>query len=179
MQLKVHLVCIRAAHAWARHSMWQAWAMSAHSSILAVASCTFSGSCFVMPFAISRSSRSGLLACSLASAPDRAPTGACFCPLNCVGSDTYVNRASHCHMPCSAHANSTHPELAASRQYAAVCSGYQRWLCVCSGTAPIMGSKCSASWHGAHSPTRCSGTSLGETPVGLLSFAPASELKGA
>ena len=49
---------------------------------------TGSGSCLVTPFAISRSSRSGRLACSLASAPDRAPTGSCVLPLYCVGSDT-------------------------------------------------------------------------------------------
>lgn len=55
---------------------------------LSVLTCTDSGSCLVMPLAISRSSRSGRLACSLARALLRAPTGACAPSLYCVGSDT-------------------------------------------------------------------------------------------
>jgi len=52
-----------------------------------------SGSCLVTPLAISRSSRSGRLACSRASVPDSAPTGLWFLPLYCVGSDTCARGA--------------------------------------------------------------------------------------
>jgi len=60
----------------------------AYSSILAVASCSGSGSCFDADLASSRSSRSGLLACRRASAELSPPTGSWFFPLNCVGRDT-------------------------------------------------------------------------------------------
>ena len=60
----------------------------AYSSILAVASCRGSGSCFETPLAISRSSRRGLLACRRARAEDKPPTGSWFLPLYCVGNDT-------------------------------------------------------------------------------------------
>ena len=42
-----------------------------------------------------------LFTCRRARAPDSAPTGSCFCPLYCVGSDTCGrdNAASHCFEP--------------------------------------------------------------------------------
>ena len=62
--------------------------LSASRPIRSVRAWTASGSCLVTPLAISRSSRSGRLACRRASVPDSAPTGLWFLPLYCVGSDT-------------------------------------------------------------------------------------------
>ena len=60
----------------------------AYASTLEVISWMGSGIALVSAFACSRSSRSGLFACSRPNAEDSAPTGSWFLLLYCVGSDT-------------------------------------------------------------------------------------------